>query len=98
MFIFGAPQAANMIDLLFSSGKRGGCGSMSSGHSAAIAWLLIETRGSGGSRTTCRGGCLSPHMDFLKLWYRPAWVSFRAGYEVFHEIGLSYRFKIMPGR
>ena len=33
--------------------------------------------------------------EFVKLYWRPTWVYFASGYEVFHEVGLSLRFKIM---
>ena len=34
-------------------------------------------------------------MRFLRVYYRPTWISFPGGREVFHEIGISLRFRIM---
>lgn len=34
-------------------------------------------------------------MRFLRLYYRPTWIRFPGGREVFHEIGIGLRFRIL---
>ena len=51
----------------------------------AIPWPLVDTEPRRGPFEA----------DIIQLYWRPTWIYFPSGYEVFHEIGIAYRFRTM---